>query len=348
MYNDIKEKINLLIGITKERCNDLNMGLVASVKEETLISSDYKIHSVTTSYLSFSELQEILEFIREFNIYTKVFYNTEDILKEILDSDNKINIIFETSSKGNGKGRDALMPAISDLLGIKHVGPNPTVNAICSSKFHWTSILSKNGIKTPKSYFYNNGWITIPEYEKKYILKLNYECASIGLFSDSVMINDGNNIDEKAKFLYENFNQAIICQEFIDGYEVEVPIVKNKNFEIVFPPIGLKINDSCKLKNKILDYDDIYSDEYSTFDFMEHKPKIAKKIMEICHKIIETLDLNGYMRIDFRIKENGDCYVIDINNDPCINSCGSFLASLNILEYEKKYIIPIIIGNALI
>ena len=77
-------------------------------------------------------------------------------------------------------------------------------------------------------------------------------------------------------------------------------------------------------------------------------PAVATRLQDIAYKIIDLLDLSGYMRIDFRIRADGTYYTIDINNDPCINSCGSFLKSLELLDIDPQDIAGILIGNRMI
>ena len=77
-------------------------------------------------------------------------------------------------------------------------------------------------------------------------------------------------------------------------------------------------------------------------------PAAAAHLRDAAYRIIDLLDLSGYMRIDFRVREDGEYFVIDINNDPCINSCGSFLKSLELLGIDPKDIAGILIGNKML
>ena len=74
----------------------------------------------------------------------------------------------------------------------------------------------------------------------------------------------------------------------------------------------------------------------------------AANLQDTAYRIMDLLDLSGYMRIDFRVREDGEYFVIDINNDPCINSCGSFLKSLELLEIDPKDIAGVLIGNRML
>lgn len=327
-----------------------NIYIIASTKESTANCRDYKYHSVTTSYLSRAEMDELVISFRRFSNYLQVYTDIELFLLDYYNKKLRVppTLIFETSAKGIGRGRDALIPALCDIWNIRHLGPVASANIICSSKYQWTSILRGNGLPVPNSYFFHHGkWVNCPPLDVKMILKINYECASIGLSRDSVMINDGENITEKANELYEDYNQPVIAQEYIDGYEVEVPVLINRQFRLVLPPVGLSTGMQKYYSDEFFDYDAIYSDEYAPYDFYNFNPKLGRELMLCAYKIIDCLDLDGFMRIDFRVNSNGKFFAFDINNDPCISTCGSFLKSLNILGFDSEDIAGVIIGNAL-
>lgn len=350
IYDDIIKEINKIIHTADENKSEIKLSIIASVKDKTVNYDDYHEHSVSTSYLSLATLNELLGYFQEYDVYTTIDFDIEEFLKRFYTQENKIrpNIIFETSPKGIGRGKDALIPCLCDIWGIKHLGPSANITCLCSSKYQWGSILKSHNIPTPTSHFYtNHTWNTMPEIGVKYLLKLNYECASIGLSNDSVIINDGTNLIEFSERLSERYYQGIIAQEFIDGYEVEVPVLINHNSTIVLPPVGLSFRKSKLLDSEFLNYDTIYCDNYDFYDFSSVSEQISEEIRNCVYKISNVLDLNGYMRVDFRVKPNGDFYVIDINNDPCINTNGSFLYSLSLLGYENSTIAPILLGNCI-
>ena len=350
-HEKILDNINVLIEKASSIRNNLNLYVIASIKQKTATNFDYTNQSVTTSYLSLMDLQEIMSYFQSYGVYTVLYTDIEDYLSDYYKGNltEKPGLLFETSPKGIGRGKDALIPCLCDIEGIKHLGPTANVNCLCSSKYQWTSILSSHGISVPRSYFFtNHAWISPPPAGEKYILKLNYECASIGLTANSVIVNNGTNLTVKAEHLSKVFSQTVLAQEFVNGYEVEVPMLINSKFAVALPPVGLSYNSVRNLDTTFFNYDTIYNDDYGFYDFRTENEKIANELSACVYKIANILDLNGYIRIDFRVKQNGSYYVIDINNDPCINSHGSFLASLTYLGLPKETIAPLLIGNCMI
>lgn len=346
-----REQLQELIALAQERRHTTYIAIIASMQDHSEQWADYGLHSVKTSYLARHELEEIIASFREYCAYLEVYTDIEDFLRARYTGTLKIQptMIFETSSKGIGHGRDALVPTLCDLLCYSHLGSDATSCVLCSSKYQWTSILRENGLSVPESYLFSHDrWYTEPPAGKKYILKLNNECASIGLSANNVMIHDGINLTKKAAQLQKDYGQQVTAQEFISGYEVEVPILVNQHFRSALPPVGLSAEGELYHKERFFDYDTIFTDDYTLYDFSNVMSAAAANLQDTAYRIMDLLDLSGYMRIDFRVREDGEYFVIDINNDPCINSCGSFLKSLELLEIDPKDIAGVLIGNRML
>jgi D-alanine-D-alanine ligase len=74
-------------------------------------------------------------------------------------------------------------------------------------------------------------------------------------------------------------------------------------------------------------------------------------MVSICKRCWNKLGLRGYVRLDFRIDQNGSPYVIDINANPCLSGSGGFAAAsaragLNTRDMIRK-IVEHALGHAL-
>ena len=348
-YKDLTENLQKLIQCAEENRTSTRMYIIATTKGNAASMPDYPLHSVSTSYLSRQELDELVQNFRYYCDYLEVYTDVEAFLKDYCNRKLRVEptIIFETSARGTGRGKDAFIPALCDIFQLPHLGAEATAGALCSSKHQWISALKGNSIPVPDSYVYHHGqWLRTPCLGKKYILKLNYECASIGLSTDCVMVNDGTNLTPKAAQLAHDYRQPVIAQEFIEGFEVEVPILINPAFRAALPPVGLANGKQLYFSDGFFDYDSIYFDDYIPYDFREIMPETSEKMRCCARQIIDLLDLSGYMRIDFRVRKDGSFFPFDINNDPDINTSGSFLKSVELLGFGQKELAGILLGNA--
>lgn len=321
---------------------------LANVKDKTLNSNDYEDTSVLTEFLSMEEYQELLISLQNFGFYVVTYFNTEEFIAEYLNGKyiNDNIIIFEGTQKGIGHARDTLIPAFCDLQNLLHTGPNAYVNSICINKYNWTKLLSEHNIFVPNSWrFDENGWLNgHPDNDILLIAKPNYECASIGIHKESVSYLTHNYVNYLYKITHK-YNQSLIVQEFIPGYEVEVPIIINKQEVCILPPVVLSQSGQVCMNYNFLDFDNIYYDDYHFSLLKNVNESWAQSIEECAKKICNILELERYTRIDFRITTNGDFYVTDINSYPHIVSHSSFGYAFDQLNIGHENILPCLIGN---
>lgn len=346
-----KELINKLINKIKVHKSKYTIIFLANVRELTPNNSDYEDSSILTEFLSINEYNELITSLQEYGFYVLIYFDTNEFISDYLlgKFSNTSVIIFEGSQKGIGKARDAFVPTFCDLQNIRHTGPNAYVNSICSNKYHWSKLLEYHNITVPKSWRYSSvGWLNNqnPPQNKLLISKPCYECASIGVHRESVShLNDS--YESYLRKMSKSYNQPMIVQEFIPGYEVEVPLLIHDKNPYILPPVVLYQNNNVMMGENFLDFENIYDDNYhfcllETIN-IEYSQRIQGEVM----KIISILELEKYARIDFRISSNGKCYVIDINSYPHIVSHSSFAYAFTSLGFHERDVLPCIIANIL-
>lgn len=346
-----EEYINYLLNVAKENIDKSTIILLANVEGISINIDDYSDSSVLTEYLSMEEYNELLDSCQKFGFYTLTYFDVNDFIKDFLDNkflDPKI-IVFEGTQRGTSRGRDAIIPSFCDLSFIIHTGPNAYINSLCTNKYHWTKLLENHNILVPKSWrFYKENWLDnrIPPKNIRLIAKPCYECASIGIHKESVNMYTVN-YEKYLKKISKIYNQPLIVQEFISGYEVEIPIIISKEKPYILPPVVLYKDMRFAMDDSFLDFDDIYDDNYLFCLLSDINPSWSEKITYEAYKIVELLELERYTRIDFRITHDGKPYVTDINSYPHIVKHSSFAYAFERLNIDPSNILPCIIGNVL-
>ena len=346
-----KEIINLLIEKAKGALLDTTVIFLANVKDVTSNCYDYSDSSILTEFLSIEEYNELLTSLQNFGFFTIAYFNSEDFINDYFNGklDFSNIIVFEGTQKGIGKARDSYIPAFCDLEGLLHTGPNAYVNSICTNKYHWTKLLENHDISVPNSWQYNMGeWLNgqTPVLNKTLIAKPCYECASIGIHKQSVA-KYSREYENYLQYLSKVYNQPFIVQEFIYGYEVEVPVIIHQKTPYILPPIAICKKDNPLMGNDFLDFDDIYDDTYQFCLLNTINNSLVIQIKSDVLKIIKILDLECYTRIDFRIDPYGKSYVTDINSYPHIVHHSSFAYAFEQLGINTGYLPPCLIGNIL-
>lgn len=348
---DIKETIDLLVKRAKTATDNVTIIFLANVNGMTSNDFDYPDLSILTEFLTMEEYEELLISLQEFGFYVVTYFEYKNFIYDYLNGKFEATqiVIFEGTQKGTGKARDAFFPTFCDLEGLLHTGPNAYVNSICTNKYHWTKILQAHNISVPNSWQYFNGTWTnnqSPDGNKKLIAKPCYECASIGIHKESVA-EYSFEYEQYVNKLSVIYKQPFIVQEFIKGYEVDVPVIIHQNCPYILPPMAIGIANNPEMGSDFLDFDTVYDDNYQFTPFNEINNSLCTEIQEQALKIIDILGLERYTRIDFRVDTNGNSYVTDINSYPHIVQHSAFAYSFKQLNIKPNNVLPALIGNVL-
>lgn len=290
------------------------LAIVCNTKNGTNKNYNYGSFSIDTEFLSDAELSEIIEMASSQNIPYRIFYDEKDFLTTLTTSNIDFSklVVYNSAQNGIGPGRKALIPSICKYFSIRHTGSDPYKVCLCRDKFAIASLLFKSGFPVPEFYLYND---KIPNLEpnKKYIAKPLYESSSIGISKKNVFW--GENIPAKyLSDLSKIMRQPLIIEEFICGFELEIPILVGSQSSFVFSPVVLHRNDNIFIGDEILDYNKIYNDDYCFSKFPENYD--CTSICDVAKKVAELLELKGLCRVDFRMKKSGDFYITDVSTNP--------------------------------
>lgn len=317
--------------LAHEKAEQIKIFLVSNIREKTDNFKDYSGTSVISEYLSLTQQELIVESLRSSGFETVCFMDEMDfiqnfIINDYYKNDPKCKIVINTAQKGTSIGRKSLIPAFCDLYGLCHTNSNPYVVSLARNKYHCSCLLKANGLPTTNDYLYvpHKGWLlgNHPKDGEKVIVKLNYETSSIGLTSDNIFIYDIS----RDKFIEEmacTYAQPVIVESFIEGYEVEVPVVIGHKAEIVLP-VGIKVDEQSDLGDRILDYNIRKDLKFGFYNFTNFDSTLSMVLEACAIDVVNLLGITGFGRVDFRIDYNKNIYVTDIATNPHITKGMSF------------------------
>ena len=293
--------------------------LLTNNRERTRNQDDYIGYSVTSEFFTQDDEDGILNALYTLGFSVRQFYNEEDFIASISGGQQELHqkIVINSAQKGTKIGRKSLVPAVCDLFGISYVGSDPYVVSLCRDKYRCGCILAQNGVPVPDAWLYQpaGGWLCgPPTTADMLIVKPNYEAASIGI--DKLNICAGSFVQDKVRQLAAIYRQEIVAEQFIAGYEVEVPVIISSGMPAVFFPVGINLDGDKKMGGRILDYHLRSVDAYTYYDFSLENPKAADIALDAAVKTVQILNINGFGRVDLRISEHGNVYVTDIATNP--------------------------------
>lgn len=160
------------------------------------------------------------------------------------------------------------------------------------------------------------------------IVKSLIEDASRGISQASVVDSD-ERLEDRVAFIHERIGTAAIAEEYIDGREIYVGVLGNDRYRVLpiwevefgdLPPGHLPIaTEQAKHNPEYQERRGVVQGPAYDID-----PATEKRIRDYAKRICQTLELEGYARIDFRLGHDGVPYFIEANPNPEIAQSEEF------------------------
>jgi len=283
-------------------------------------------------------LEDLGHSIRTFALYDQI----EPFIAEV--QKNKPDIIFnQCEALGGNRNYEAHIVSLFELLQIPYTGCDANTLNICKDKGLAKKILSFHRIRIP------NFVISKKSRPIKSLKKFKYPTftkplhleASEGIAQLSFSTNATDTLS-RVEFIHENFNTDAMIEEYIEGRELYVSMLGGKR-PTVFPIRELFFRnfpeDEPKFATFKAKWDDQYREKWGikTGYLKSIDPKTEKHILDTCKKIYKLFQINGYARIDLRLKENGEVVFLEMNPNPSIHEDEDYSQSAQKsgLSYEE-------------
>jgi D-alanine-D-alanine ligase len=156
------------------------------------------------------------------------------------------------------------------------------------------------------------------------IVKPNKEGSSKGIYDRNV-VRDATTLDDRVRFMSDNFQTEVLVEEYIEGREFLVCLLGN-NPPKVLPVIEQKFDFLPAEFHKFASFELrwMYQDKLTDFSQAydcpaKLSPELLQHIGLTSNKIYEALEAKDAARIDYRMDAEGNLYFIEINTLPGLN-----------------------------
>ena len=234
-----------------------------------------------------------------------------------------------------------------ELMQQKYTGCNPRGLMLAHDKALSKKLLYFHRIKVPMfSVFPINKRPVIPK-KLKYPLfvKSLIEEGSYGI-SQASIVNNKDKLLDRITYFHEKLGTPVIAEEYIEGRELYLSITGNSRLS-TYPIIELEFGDmpidSPKIATSKVKWDWEYQKKYKidTIVATDIPAELSKKIYRVGKRIYRILSLTGYARLDLRLSNEGEIYVLEANANPDIGygeelSCATEAAGLDYQALLQK------------
>jgi D-alanine-D-alanine ligase len=240
-----------------------------------------------------------------------------------------------------------------ELLKLPYTGCNPRGLLLARDKSLSKKLLAYHRIPVPESEVARIGkpFRRPKRLAFPLIVKSLTQEASIGISQASVVDTD-EKLKERVQFIHESIGTSAIVEQYIEGRELYVGILGNHTlqampvWELFFTnmPEGAKRIATDRVKWSVK-----YQKKYGIDSGLarELSDSRSEGIQHVCKRAYRALELSGYARIDLRLEENGNVWVLEANPNPQIARGEDFAASAEKIGLSYEGVLQRIINLGL-
>ena len=238
---------------------------------------------------------------------------------------SKPNFVFNIAESIGGSCREAVMPAIFELLNIPYTGSDPLTLAICLNKARTKEILSYYNIPNSKFFMVNSeSDERLNSLAFPMIVKPLHEGSSKGIYNSS-FVNNAHELKNEIERVISLYNQPALVEEFLPGREFTVAMLGNGKDLKVLPIVEFNLDLLPEDANKIYSYEakwiwDTVEDKLTGIHECPARldDNLKKSIEKICVDTFNVLNCRDWCRIDIRLDKDGIPNVMELNPLPGI------------------------------
>ena len=211
-----------------------------------------------------------------------------------------------------------------ELMQQPYTGCNPRGLLLTKDKAMSKKVLTYHRIPTPRFTVFPVGR-TVHRPKKlsfPLFVKSTVEDASYGIAQASIVHTD-EALAERVKFIHEKTNDDAIAEQYIEGRELYVGVLGNTRLR-TFPAwemsFGSMPDDLARIATSRVKWDRKYQEKHqiTTHAAKDLDEATQERISKLCKRVYRALSMSGYGRMDLRMTEKGEIYVIEANANPNI------------------------------
>jgi D-alanine-D-alanine ligase len=301
------------------------------------------------------EMEDIKVALDSLGYRTAIFNVSSDIYRMIdhLKEDRPDLVFNLVEAVENESLQEMNVAGLYELLKIPFTGAGPLALGTALNKPRMKELLASHGVRTPRHYlFHPSSRITIPgDMTFPLIVKPEHEDGSVGI-SDSSVVFTASELRKRVRFVFEEFEQAALVEQYIDGREFNVAILGHRD-PLILPISEIDFSGLTPDLNKIVSYEAKWMHGTVAYDGTQgvcpaqlsvQQERVLKETALRCFHLVGCRD---YARVDFRMTDDGEIYVLEVNPNPDISDDAGFARSARAHGLSFQEIVGTIVKSAL-
>ena len=213
---------------------------------------------------------------------------------------------------------DVAVAGLLEILGVPYTGCGPGELHLCQDKVLAKKILHYEGIAYPRFVVFakDAGIETGGNLRMPLFVKPLRGDASIGVEAAS-LVHDATALMRQVLSIHDRINDSALAEEFIEGREFYVSILGNDE-PLALPIIEMDFSGLPAGAPRVLDqrakFDESSIEYAGTHAIIADLPdELRAKLHKISLDAYRALGVRDYGRVDLRLTDTGDAFVIEVN-----------------------------------
>lgn len=231
-----------------------------------------------------------------------------------------VDICFNTCEGFRGDAREAQVPAVLEMLGVKYSGSRVRTLALTLDKPMTKRVLSFYGLPTPAfQEFHSEREELDPRLRFPLFVKPSREGTGMGISGDSI-VHSAEELRNQVSLVIEAYRQPALVEEYVQGRDATVGMVGNWPDLHIFPISMVDYSNygegvapvygaECKVDR---------ADDYLCQCPADLPATLADELRRLAVAAMRVTDTHDMARLDFRLNrcENDKPYILEINSLP--------------------------------
>jgi len=243
------------------------------------------------------------------------------------------------------------VPRWLESLGIPFTGGGSAAIRATSNKLEAKRRLRAAGLPTPD-------WVepgaTAPPGTRRWILKPIWEDAGVAIDDEAVVEAGGETLDRLVRERAERVGRAAFAEAYVEGRDLNVGLLSKPGGIEVLPPMEVIFERWPEGKPRIYGFAAKWDPTSLEWDRTDHvytlasrEPALVARLEPLARACASEFGLSGYARVDFRVNERGEAFVLEINSNPCLSPESGYLEAAALVNLAPRDVLARILEAAL-
>lgn len=248
--------------------------------------------------------------------------------------------VFNMAYGIQGECRLTHVPAMLEMAGVPYTGSGPLGHGMALDKVITKRLIRDSGLPTPNFRVMRHGTESTGELRFPMIVKPRHESDSCGV----QLVNEPAHLRQAVEVVVTQFAQDALVEEYIEGREIWVALLGNEELEV----LPLVEQDFGGRETRFVTWE-------AKHMVVAAPPKICpaqigSRLATVLRDIsVETFGIcqcRDYARVDFRIDDFGQPFVLEINTMPGLGTTSAYVSAATTAGYSSSKLVNRILDVA--